>query len=98
MTRPSNHAGRAAGNGGWCRSLIAPLLAAVGLLGAATSQSEEIERGKNASSVPAKVHGRWPNDARDTFWYGDHETASRVARASGRPLFLVLNRGAVCEV
>lgn len=48
--------------------------------------------------TPAKVEGRWPNDARDTFWYSDYETANRVARASGRPILLVVNRGAPCEV
>ena len=51
-----------------------------------------------AGTVPAKVGGRWPNDARDTFWYGDHATASRVARASRRPTLLVINRGAECQV
>ena len=49
-------------------------------------------------NIPAKVDGRWPNDARDTFWYSDYETASRVARESQRPIFLVINRGAPCEV
>ena len=49
-------------------------------------------------NIPAKVHGHWPNDARDTFWYGDYETAARVARASRRPIVFILNRGATCQV
>ena len=54
------------------------------------------EAGKHP--IPAKVGGRWPNDARDTFWYGDYETATRVARTSRRPILLVINRGAECQV
>jgi hypothetical protein len=62
------------------------------------SLAEEPGRRNVVSNIPAKVHGRWPNDARDTFWHSDYETASRIARQSGRPLLLVINRGAVCEV
>ena len=68
------------------------------LLFADLSRSDEPDRRQVVGNIPAKIQGRWPNDARDTFWYADYETARRVARQSGRPLFLVINRGAVCEV
>jgi hypothetical protein len=54
--------------------------------------------GTIVGKIPARIQGRWPNDARDTFWYHDYETAARVARESKRPIFLVINRGATCEV
>jgi hypothetical protein len=68
------------------------------LLGAARLDAVDAGNRGVPGNVPAKIDGRWPNDARDTFWYGDHETATRVARASGRPILLILNRGAPCEV
>lgn len=83
------------------RSALARLglvAAALFLLWANLGQSDELDQRKVVGNIPAKVQGRWPNDARDTFWYSDYETAIRVARKSGRPLFLVINRGAVCEV
>lgn len=83
----------------WNRRL---LCTGIGLLGCAFFLAAEIGRSADSSKVlgniPAKVHGRWPNDARGTFWYGDYETASQVARRTGRPIFLVINRGATCEV
>jgi hypothetical protein len=68
------------------------------LLGAARLDAEDAGKRGVPGNVPAKIDGGWPNDARDTFWYGDHETATRVARSSGRPILLILNRGAPCEV
>jgi hypothetical protein len=68
------------------------------LLGTAGQEAQEADKHGVLGNIPAKVDGRWPNDARDTFWYSDYETASRVARASQRPIFLVINRGAACEV
>jgi hypothetical protein len=76
----------------------ASLLFAALLLGAARLEAADEGNRGVLGNVPAKIDGRWPNDARDTFWYADHETATRVARASGRPILLVINRGAPCEV
>ena len=61
-------------------------------------RSAEPDQRKVVGNIPSKVQGRWPNDARHTFWHADYETASQAARRSGQPLFLVINRGAVCEV
>lgn len=74
------------------------LLAACATLALFHHQVRSEEPGKVLGNIPAKIHGRWPNDARDTFWYSDFETASKVAKQTGRPIFLVINRGAVCEV
>lgn len=82
-----------------CRQMIFGLgrLLCLLLLAAEIGRSGESDR-KVLGNIPAKVHGRWPNDARSTFWYSDYETASQTARRTGRPIFLVINRGATCEV
>lgn len=68
------------------------------LLGSTCLEAQEAGKRGVLGNTPAKIDGKWPNDARDTFWYSDYETATRVARQSQRPIFLVINRGAVCEV
>lgn len=70
----------------------------LGLTAAARLGAQEEDKHGVLGNIPAKIDNRWPNDARDTFWYSDYETASRAARDSGRPILLVINRGAPCEV
>jgi hypothetical protein len=68
------------------------------LLGTASLRAQDADKRGVLGNIPDKIDGRWPNDARDTFWYSDYETASRVSRESQRPILLVINRGAPCEV
>lgn len=83
----------------WILSRSWSILACAGLLlGSSFGRAGDADARKVLGNIPVKVNGRWPNDARDTFWYSDYETAGRVARQTGRPIFLVINRGAVCEV
>lgn len=61
-------------------------------------KADESDSGGVLGNIPEKINGQWPNDARDTFWYSNYETAARVAKESQRPILMVINRGAVCEV
>jgi hypothetical protein len=83
-----------------CRRFLTDGLFAVAvlILGSAGLDAQDAGKRGVLGNIPAKIDGKWPNDARDTFWYSDYETATRVARASQRPIFLVINRGAPCEV